>query len=69
MYIYVDSNFLNLLFNWKFVFIISAYLLMFFYRFEEAAWYYIHSKRWNEAHEIIINQLLTKAIINGDYDN
>lgn len=36
------------------------------FRFKEAAWYYVKAERWNEAHEIIMNNLVTNAIINGE---
>lgn len=35
-------------------------------RYKEAAWYYVRAERWNEAHEIIMNNLVTNAIINGE---
>ncbi|XP_065225044.1 nuclear pore complex protein Nup98-Nup96 isoform X2 [Planococcus citri] len=36
-------------------------------RYREAAWYYVKAERWNEAHEIIMNNLVTNAIINESY--
>lgn len=36
-----------------------------FYRFGEAAWYYIQAEQWTQAHEIIIEHLAADAIING----
>jgi len=37
----------------------------YFYRYGEAAWYYIQAEQWTQAHEIIIEHLAADAIING----
>ncbi|XP_058793948.1 nuclear pore complex protein Nup98-Nup96 [Phymastichus coffea] len=37
-------------------------------RYNEAAWYFIHSKNWNIAHDIIFEHLAADAIINEDHE-